>query len=99
MRPSAEEVARLKAEREAKRAAKKNKYGNQNIPTVEVRIPWEWADESSNDPIAGKEIEDRIVDDWIKALEWNWRVADAIRRDAYPHDIYRGPVKIKIIRT
>lgn len=97
--PSPEEAKAIKAAKEAAKRAKKEKYGNQNIPIVEVKIPWCWADEPSNKSIAGKELRQEIVDQWIIDAERGWRVSDAIRRDAYPHDIYRGPVKLKIIRT
>lgn len=46
MRPSPEEQARLKTEKEAKKAAKKAKFGainaDQNMPVCEVCVPWEW---------------------------------------------------------
>jgi hypothetical protein len=45
-RPSPEEQARLKAEKLAKKAAKKAKFGTineeKNTPVCEIRIPWEW---------------------------------------------------------
>jgi len=97
--PTPEEARAIKAAKEAVKKAKKEKYGNQNIPTVEIRIPWTWCDEPSNGPIAGKELRQELVDQWIIDAEEGWRISEAIRREAYPHDIYRGPVKRRIIRT
>ncbi len=107
-----EEIAALRAmhaaanaEKEAKKAAKKDKFGDknadQNMPVCIIGIPWVWADEPANGPIAGKEIDldEPRVQDWIEALEYQWRVDFAITQSGYdPTKIYRGPAKRKIVR-
>lgn len=98
MRPSPEEQARLKAEKEAKKAAKKAKFGevnaDQNLPVCEMRIPWKWE--------SGKDIDLDTPKgyDWVESLEYQWRVDFAITQSGYdPSKIYRGPCKRKLVRT
>jgi len=94
VRPSPEEQQRLQAEKARKKAEKKAKYDNQNIPTVEIRIPWLWCNEPANKSIAGKAISDEMVASLADAQEQGWRTSQWLR--GKPHD---GPVKRRIIRT
>lgn len=107
MSKTPEEIAALKAKygdnsnKKAAKKAKKAQYENVNIPAVEMFIPWIWNDEPSNGPIRGKEIDLELPrnQEWLDALEWGWRCSQAMRAETYPHNIYMGPVKRKIIRT
>lgn len=87
--------------KKAKKAEKKEKYGNENLPVVEIRIPTYWGDELSNGPIRNKYIDLGLPhhQSWIDALERLWRVNKAINAGTYPKGVYEGPVKRKIIRT
>jgi hypothetical protein len=108
-----EEIANLKAkyaadnaEKEAKKAAKKDQFGKknaeQNLPVCEISIPWCWPNEPANGPIAGKEIDldTPFGRDWLDSLEYHWRCQPAFTQAGYdPSKIYRGPCKRRIIRT
>lgn len=109
-----EEIAALKAkygdksaEKEAAKAAKKAKYGEQNadknMKTYEIHIPMYWADEPSNRSIAGKyiDLEDEYHKDWVERLVRIQMVADAMSQygDLWVDNVYKGPYKVKLIRT
>lgn len=108
-----EEIAALKAkygdntaEKDAKRAEKKARFGeqnaDQNMPVCEMRVPAAWLDEPSNAGIGGQEI-DLELPRWqshLDRLEWGWRNDPAYTQLGYePDRIYLGPCKRRIIRT
>lgn len=106
MRPSPEEQARLKAEKEAKKAAKKAKFGDINedraTPTVIVRIPLNRFYRSENEFY---ELETNYTDEQIQdqcdRAEYAFRIAPCFVNYWPGTDWskkYMGPVKIKIVR-
>lgn len=89
-----EEIAALKtkygdktAEKEAQRAAKKAKFGDknadQNMPAVEMRIPFDI------------DLEKSPWDSYCDALEHNYRACTFLSSGKWPE----YPVKHKVIRT
>lgn len=78
-----------KAEKELKKAEKKAKYGNENLPVIEMRIPLEI------------DLEKPPWDSYIKALEENWRHARYIHaiNNCRPIPDPKEKVRYKIIRT
>lgn len=90
--PSPNEAKALKVAKEAAKAARKAQFKNENLPVVEIKIPHVWAD-------TGKEIDLDKHSDWLDAMEYGWRINRAIHANTYPHSLYQGPVRRKIIRT
>lgn len=95
-----EEIASLKAkygdktaEKEAKRAAKKEKFGSQNadqnMPAIEMRIPYERTEGGDLD------IEKPPWDSYCDALEHQWRFGIFLETGNYP----AYPVRRKVVRT
>jgi hypothetical protein len=107
-RPSPEEQARLKAEKEAKRAAKKAKFGaineDRNTPTIEVMLPLNRFYRDGADK-QFYEIELEYTDEQIQErcdhAEQAFRLAPCYV-DYWPGTDYTkkylGPVKLKIVR-
>ena len=106
MRPNPEEQARLKTEKEAKKAVKKAKFGvqnaEQNMPVCEIRVPWRWYDEPLNGRLAGKEIdiETPMWQQYIESAEYHYRMDCCYTKYGYFSELmYTGPLKRRIIRT
>lgn len=97
----AEKYKLINLAKEQKKAEKKEKYGNENLPVVEIRIPMYWGNELSNGPIRNEYIDLELPhhQSWVDDLERLWRVNKAIQAGTYPEGIYKEPVKRKIIRT
>jgi hypothetical protein len=93
--PTPEEARALKEAKEAAKKAKKAKYNNVNVPVVSVGIPYT---HTHRGKVYDIDLEKPPWDSYIAALEWGSRVDQAIRADKYPHEIYMGPVKVKITR-
>ena len=92
--PEEKEAMKLKhaeanAAKASKKADKKQKYDNKNVPVVEMRIPWET---ELGAPI---DLDKPPWDSHPQALEDNWRSSKFLR-DGNP---YEGEVGRKIIRT
>lgn len=98
--------AAINAAKAEAKAAKTAKYAeanaDRNMPVCEIRIPLCWADEPSNGPIAGKEIDLSLPENqaWLDRMEDLWRGDPAFTQNGYdPSKIYRGPCRRRIIRT
>lgn len=96
MRPSPEEQARLKAEKDAKKAAKKAKFGaineEKNLPVVEVRLPWVSEGRSID-------IDRPPWDSYVDACVEAYRMEGCYGAVTDYSKKYTGPVKVKLIRT
>jgi hypothetical protein len=98
-RPSPEEQARMTAEKEAKKAAKKAKFGaaneERNLPVVEVRLPW-----TNSETGKDIDIEKAPWDSLVDRAEEHYRLDPCFTRFGNDYSQkYMGPVKRRIIRT
>lgn len=93
-----EEIEELKkkyaadnAVKEAKKQDKKDKYKNENLPVVEIIVPWQHEHKGKVYEI---DLERPPWNSLPEAYEHNWRTGYIVNNGRDP-----GPCKFKIIRT